>query len=179
MGQTITEALAEIKTLDKRIIKKREFIIAYMVRQERFKDPLPEEGGSVTAIKRELQATSDLEQRKVNLRLAINRANEDTTLSIDGTSKSIAAWLVWRRDVSPGYQRFLGQLRQGIDTARRTAQQKGLNVVAGDVKASDDTDVIINLNEQELAKEAEHLEMVLGDLDGQLSLKNATTTIDL
>jgi hypothetical protein len=36
---------------------------------------------------------------------------------------------------------------------------------------------VININEQELAKEIELLEDTLGQLDGQLSLKNATVPI--
>jgi hypothetical protein len=37
----------------------------------------------------------------------------------------------------------------------------------------------VNLSEVELSKESEELEHILGDLDGQLSLKNATTIIEV
>lgn len=40
MSITITEALAEIKTVAKRIEKKRDFIRAYLSRQEGVRDPL-------------------------------------------------------------------------------------------------------------------------------------------
>ena len=38
-------------------------------------------------------------------------------------------------------------------------------------------DVVINLDEKALADELEGIETTLGTLDGQLSLKNATTVI--
>lgn len=179
MPTTITEALAEVKTIDKRIAKKREFITAYLARQERFKDPLASDGGSMVAIGRERQAIRDLEQRKVDIRLAIAAANNTTVVAVNGDQRSISEWLVWRREVAPQRQSFLQQIRNGVQQVRREAQQKGINVLQGDVTAGTDTDVHINVNENDLATEIEKLEQVLGDLDGQLSLKNATVTIDI
>lgn len=46
MALTITEALAEIKTVGKRVEKKREFIKAFLARQDGVKDPLEKDGGS-------------------------------------------------------------------------------------------------------------------------------------
>ena len=74
MQTTITEALAELKTLGKRIEKKRESVAMFLTRQDGLKDPLEKDGGSVEFIKRERQAVKDLEQHHVNIRLAIQRA---------------------------------------------------------------------------------------------------------
>jgi len=175
---TITEALAELKTIDKRIEKKREFVLTYLLRQEMFKDPLEKEGGSVSAIRRELQAVGDLEERKVAIRRAVQKANELTTVTIGRFTRSVADWLVWRRDVSPGQSQLLTVLRTRIDGARREAIQRGGNLSAGGDGARSG-DVIVNVNEQELARDIETLEEILGTLDGQLSLKNATTVIDV
>ena len=57
-------------------------------------------GGSVSAIKRELQAIHDLEERMVRIRRAIQHANQVTNVTIGKQARSIADWLVWRRDVS-------------------------------------------------------------------------------
>lgn len=183
MSITITEALAEIKTLGKRVAKKREGVTPFLWRQDQMKDPLEKEGGSVEFIRREMQAIEDLEARIVTLRAAIAKANAETTLSVDGSTKTIADWLTWRREVAPGRQQFITTLRNQIASARQQAQQKGLGIVSAsatvvnaDVKP---TDLLINISEGELTIEADHLEEVLGVLDGQLSLKNATTTIDV
>jgi hypothetical protein len=173
---TITEAPAEIKTIDKRIEKKREFITTYLVRNEQLKDPLDRDGGSFEAIRRERQAIKDLEELKVAIRRAILDANQENTITLSGTTRSIADWLVWRREVAPTQERFLTTLRRNIDANRAEAQKRGLAVAEPD-KAKE-RDLIVNLNEAELAEDIEQFQEALGSLDGQLSLKNATVTIE-
>jgi hypothetical protein len=60
---TITEALADVKTIDKRIEKKKYFVQSYLVRQERLKDPLEKDGGATKVIHQERQAIQDLQER--------------------------------------------------------------------------------------------------------------------
>lgn len=176
---TITEALAEIKTIDKRLSKKRQFVLDYLVRQERLKDPLDRDGGSSDAIALQRQSITDLEERKVLIRRAVQVANEQTTLTIGATARTIADWLVWRREVAPERQAFLASISRAIHNVRDDAKRKGLAIVTtGDV-ATNPTDVVVNVDEIELAGSIERLEEILGTLDGQLSLKNATTHIDL
>lgn len=177
MGITITEALAEIKTIQKRIEKKREFVRQFLARQDGIKDPLEKDGGSFQAIARERQAISDLENRVVALRRGVQTANETTPVTISGTTRTVADWLVWRRDVAPGYQQFLGSLRASLNGVRDQARKQGVGMVAATAQAEKPTDFIVNINEQDLAAEIERLEETLGQLDGQLSLKNATVAI--
>jgi hypothetical protein len=40
-------------------------------------------------------------------------------------------------------------------------------------------DIVVNVSELELANDIENMENVLGYLDGQLSLRNATVLIDV
>ena len=182
---TITEALAEIKTIEKRIQKKRDSIQGFLARQDMLRDPLAADGGSVEFIKRERQAIRDLEERVVALRRAIAQANAQTTFAINGgTARSIADWLTWRREVAPGRQAFLTTLRDKVERVRREALSKGVNVVAAAsaVTTGDGgkpTDVLVNISEAELAKDIEALEEELGSLDGLLSLRNATTQITI
>lgn len=178
---TITEALAEIKLIDAKLEKKRTAVRTYITRQEQMKDPLLLQGGSFEYIKRERQAITDLENRKVALRRAIARANEATEVTIGGETRSIADWLVWRRDVAPGRQLFLTQLWQGIDAARRDAQQRGYMVVDGSTNSttSKPGDVAVNLDVVALGTEVENLVEILGNLDGQLSLRNATVQVEV
>lgn len=99
---TITEALAEIKTIFKRIETKKNSIGQYMYRLENQKDPLEKDGGSAEFIQRELQAISDLEERVVALRRAIAEANCNTTIEVDGVKRTIEDWLIWRREIASG-----------------------------------------------------------------------------
>lgn len=175
---TITEALAELKTLDKRIQKKRDSIGQYLIRQEKFKDPLAAQGGSEGFVRAERQSSADLEENIIAIRSAIQKVNLETTVTIEGVTRTITDWLSWRRDVAPKQQTFLGRLRVTIEETRKKAA--GINaqlVGAGEAKNPDD--VIVNLDEKKLSEETEKLETTLGYLDGQLSLKNATVTISV
>lgn len=180
---TITEALAEIKTLGKRVAKKRETMQPYLARVEAMKDPLANEAdGSVGFIQRELQSIADMEERQVELRRLIAQANASTELSVNGSTRTIADWLTWRREIAPGKRQHLATLRNHVEHLRNEAARKGVQLVAGaaavvqgaDVKPQD---IIVNISETELVGEMDKLEEAMGTLDGLLSLKNATTTI--
>lgn len=177
MGLTITEALAEIKTIGKRLEKKRESIGGYLARQEGIKDPLEKDGGSEEFVKRERQAIADLETRIITLRSGISAANDATLVNVNGVERSISDWLTWRREVAPGQRSFLNGLRNGIKGIREEARRKGADVIAPGATANRPTDVIINIDEGDLAGEIEALEEAMGQLDGLLSLKNATIQI--
>ena len=174
---TITEALAEIQTIRKRISKKQEFVQNYLYRQEMLKDPLQADGGSVAAIEHELQSIHDLETRQIELRRAIARANTENTIRAGDYEKTIADWLVWRREIAPIQQAFLSRLSYQLVQIRQEAQRKGAIVTSGEAK--NPQDYVVNISEQDLAIEIENLETVLGTLDGQLSLKNATIVLDV
>jgi hypothetical protein len=172
---TITEALAEIKTIDKRISSKQEMISTFLFRLDQVRDPHEKDGGSTSVIDKEMQAIKDLEQRKVDIRIAIQKANEETKVSIEGREMSIADWLVWRREVAPNRERFLytlqASLRQARDAMRRGA--------FGQVSSGEKTDLVVNIDEKSLADEVEKMKNILGQLDGQLSLKNATVMLNI
>lgn len=177
MPLTITEALAEIKTIEKRIAKKHQYLTSFLTRQDGFKDPLASDGGSFNVVGRERQAITDLEQRVIALRRGIALANQQTAVTVSGHTRSIAEWLVWRRDVAPGAQSRLQNIRQTIHQAREQARRGGLNVVPAGGQAEKPSDILVNINEAQLAAEIEFIETALGELDGQFSLKNATIPI--
>ena len=175
---TITEALAELKTIGKRLEKKKQFVLDYLMRPEHVRDPLQNDGGSASSVARERQAIGDLEERIVSVRRAIQVANESNMIVVAGRTRSIADWLVWRREIAPLHNQFMAQLRQKIDAQRSEIMRRGAGLAAT-TDAAKPGDVIVNISEQELAKEIEEIEYVLGTLDGQLSLKNATILIDV
>lgn len=178
MSITITEALAEIKTISSRLEKKRQSVRTYLARQEAARDPLEKDGGSAKFIAEERQAIGDLEERVIELRRGIQRANDATMVSIGGKSRSISEWLTWRRDVAPGQRQFLANIRDSITAIRAQAQKQGGSVIAAGVDGeTKPQDIIVNVDERSVASEIEVLETTLGQLDGQLSLKNATVTI--
>lgn len=168
---TITEALAEIKTINKRLISKRDFVKKNLMRSDAMKDPMEKDGGSAAVLKAEMQSIDDLEERIVELRRAIQKANDTTDLTIEGVTQSITDWLVWRREVSDNTRSFLKSLLITIENVRE--QQRTWKSTVNEKPA----DIIVNLNEKSLADDYESMDKVLGQLDGLLSLKNATVMV--
>lgn len=177
---SITQALAEIKTIGKRISKKHELITGHLARQDSIRDPFEKDGTTeAEVIERETQAIKDLETRLIALRVAILAANNKTTISIEGETHTITQWLIWKREVAPLIKRRFDELTMKIAQLRKEIQQKGLAVITTGDRATRPQDVLININEHELALEREKLEKIMGDLDGELSQKNATVEIAL
>lgn len=174
---TITEALAEIKTVAKRIASKREFIETYQVRLDSLKDPLEKDGGSAKAVAEAEQAIGDLEDRIVFLRSSIQKANDSTTITVEGVEKSISDWLIWRREVAPSRERFLSNLANKLHNARLAVQGKSYQWGNDKSATEKAADVVVNIDEAKLSADKERMKNILGQLDGQLSLKNATVMI--
>ena len=79
--------------------------------------------------------------------------------------------------MAPKRQTFLRALSNSLNSIRQKAMQQGVQVVKDDQGFT--ADYIVNINEKALSDEMEAIETMLGMLDGQLSLKNATVTIDI
>lgn len=175
---TITEGLAEIKTINARITKRTESALRYFARDVRMKDPINTMGGSTAFVASERQAVSDLEQRKIAIRSAIQISNQQIPLTLNGTTRFVGAWLNWRREVAPQAKAFLEKMVSGLNDVRQRALRQGFKVTTG-TESGDPSEIVVAVDETELARDVEQMEQTLGDLDGKLSLLNATTTIEL
>lgn len=182
---TITEALQEIKTIGKRLEKKRASIGPYLARDSRVRDPLEKDGGSEKFIQSERQAMADLETRIIGIRTAIQRSNLESSITVGAKTRSVAEWLTWRREISASHKNFLGGLSGGLQNLRNDIQKKGGKVIAASVAINeamgpnDPPQMVVNIDERKLLQELEEVEETLGTLDGKLSLFNATTVIDV
>lgn len=179
---TITEALAELKVIDKRLEKKKQFVLENLARPEAIKDPMDKDGiTQAEAVKRERQAITDLEERKIAIRREIANTNAATNITVSGMVRTIADWLIWRREVAGHRSNFLDRMNNQLQGVRQQALTQGSRLFQAD-KVGDDvkqTDVLVNISELELASEMEEHDAILETLDGQLSLKNATTKISV
>lgn len=182
---TITEALQEIKTIGKRLEKKRASVGQYLVRDTRTRDPLAKDGGSAQFISSERQAITDLENRVISIRTRIQTSNLSATLTVGGQTRSVAEWLTWRREISKEQIGFLKGMQTGLNNVRTEVQRKGGKVVGNVVAVSETYDpqgppeVVVNVDERALIAEQETLEDTLGTLDGKLSLFNASTVVEV
>lgn len=184
MKTTITEALADIKTSLSRIEKKRAIAGSFLGRDSRIRDPHEAEGGSREFVRRERQAIADLEEKIVRIRTAIQKANQEVTIEIEGTTRTVGAWLNWRREVSENAKKFIATMATNINNLRQQAVRQGQSIIAnGNVTAANTNmavgDLVVNVDETALAEEIDKMERILGTLDGRLSLINATTMIEV
>ncbi len=138
MPITITEALAEIKTIAKRVEKKRLFVQQNLGRQDGIRDPHQANGGSQALLAQERQAIGDLGTRVVQLRRGIAGANVANSISINGETRSIQDWLTWRREIAPGHRQWLGALSAQLAQMRSQAVKQGNQVVGPGQTAGDD-----------------------------------------
>lgn len=178
---SISEALAALKLTQKKISSKEEFVQRYLTRREEMRDPLDRQGGSPQILKQERQAIADLYEQTIRIRRAIHAINSGTDLSVDGHTRTIADWLVWKREVYPVQQHNLRALANLIEHQRRQVQQGGRGQVVGAAVAvsgeAKPGDVVVNVSETELQAELEKIETIYGTLDGLLTLKNATLQV--
>lgn len=172
-AMTITEALAEIKTLGKRIDQKTAFITGNVARPSVITDPLAKEGGSEKRVAEEIQAHGDLVGRVEAIRVLIQRANQTNTITLEGLTKSVAGWLAWRKECAPKTKALLGALASNIKGGRQQMERQTAQTPDRPVS------LIAHYSEDEIAKRSEQIEKILGTLDGKLSLFNATCTVDV
>ena len=76
---TITEALAETKTISARINSAQTAIQRHLVRDARMVDPLANVGGSEKFVAEQRQSIRDLQNRLVDIRTKIQDANRATS----------------------------------------------------------------------------------------------------
>ena len=176
---TITEALGEIKTILKKIESKRKFIGNHIMRQKQFTDPLENDGGSVKLIEQDMQAIEDLFKRMVAIRIAVQEANRKTKIAVGKISMTISEWLAWRKEVAPVQIGFYKHLLAGINSVRDEAIRNRAKFVSREQDATEPRDVIVHFSKKTLADRLESFETALTELDAQLSLKNATVTIEI
>jgi hypothetical protein len=186
---TITEALAEIPLLKKRIGQANSNIMQYLTRPQNMLDPLEKDGGSVSYIKGQMQSIADLEARIVNIRDEIARANMTNTITVGDVTKTIAQWLWWRREVFEIHLEQLRDMSAHIQNKRSQAQNQTRAarptpyldqiIQQQQLQATVPTELVVNYPELTLLKEIEAIEETEARLDGQLSLKNAQIIIEV
>lgn len=164
---TITEALAQIKLIQSKRTSLQKFILQYIVRDSRLKDPLDT---TQQKIAESLQAISDLNKRLIKIRSAIHNANTTNIVEICGIKMPISEWLVWKREVAPFDESLYEQISHKIVQSRTNVPRSQLT--------QEHVDVEVGVDEEQLQELKLFRDEVFEKLDGQLSLKNATINIE-
>jgi len=174
MEKTITEALAEIKVIGKRITSKDDALQNALVRSSDKIDPHEANGGSTAYVASLKQGIKALTDNIVAIRTAILKKNCEETITVAGVTKTISEWLVWKREVYP----VLSSLYNGMQNRIRRADSD-MDSYGRMSQGEDKKSAIINADIQALNNDAEQIAACYEQLDGQLSLKNATLMVDI
>src|SRR5574340_615341 len=177
----ITQALAEIKLAGRKIESSTEFVLKNVKRDDRLRDPFEKE--KVTQeqmVNRELQSIEDNEKRIVALRTAINKANIENSITIEGVTKTIAEWIIWRRDILPGIEDRLHKINRQLEvTPSNSAVMAELLRGRQDAKSQDVINYVFNVSEKNLLEKTQTIQAIAEKLDGMLSLVNANIDITI
>lgn len=175
---SITEALAELKLIDNKITKKRNWVLQNLTRPGHLPDPLVDKGGMAAVVSSELQSINDLFLRIVKIRGAIMAANLVTSATVLGKTRTIYEWLVWKKEVA---RRLVDFNESVYSNTKREIDQVAQKPQAA--KTEDNKTVILELipnsNYMEHATIAADVVEMIDKLDGVLSLINATTLIKI
>jgi hypothetical protein len=169
---TITEALGKIKTIDARIEKKKQVVMEHLLRPAALVDPLEAQGGQAKLVAGEMQAMRDLLEYKLAIKKAINEVNLEQELGVGELTMTISEWLVWKRDVAPLWIDVLQGMLRKISSERNEFSRR---MAATPGQQS----LIVNTDEAELSRRLESIVQTFGEMDGQLSLRNATVFCDV
>lgn len=174
---TITEALAEIKLIQKKNDKLRNHVLGNLVRAAHVPDPFDKDGGSQQANFAWLQSIKDSEARQLRIRSAIAMANLTTAITIKEETKTIFDWLTWRREIAETCATFYETIARNIKS--RLDEMSSKPQVWKDTEEKTHLlQLIPNLSYPDKQAVALALRDKLEKLDGQLSLKNATIVIE-
>jgi len=173
---TITEALSEVNLIKKKIETKKQKIQGAVVRHSHLEDPYATEGGSAKYIERENHAVRDLYSRLVKIRSRIADANLHNEITINGKTMPIQDWLTWKREVAKDYEQYVKGVCQQTDNSF-SQLGRSPQVYKNDKGETCLLQYTANINLPEWQREAESVQDTFQQLDGQLSLKNATITI--
>lgn len=176
---TITEALAEIKLILKKIDKLQKVVNSNLFRYEHSKDPFESDGGSRMFAEASLQSIKNLYQRLSKIRAAITKANLENSLTIGDTTLSLHEWLTYKREIAKPtiayYLELQNSLKQKMDEHDKRPQVYK-DEATGKIEIAK---LHASLDYAKIVAENQKLSDIEQTLDGKLSLKNATIVIEV
>lgn len=176
----ITQALSEIKLAEKKIASSLTFVLKNAKRDERLRDPFEKDKTTQEAmVKAELQSIADNEKRVVSLRMAINKANLENSITIEGQTKTIAEWIIWKRDILPRLQDRLERMNKELVVSPKVTTSAELWQREVNRQAPEVVNHVFNISEKKLLEEIQLVQSIEEKLDGMLSLSNANIDVTI
>lgn len=188
---TIARGLTRLKT-----IKAQLGNIAYQIGEggaisNKSRHPMGEQKASldknhkqaIEAINSLYQKFNDLTKEYIKIKLAIDKANMSTVISIGGKEMTIQEALIYRRDIqdyvqslNSQYSRAVAKAQQDVDKHNRSLNTEGMDETTLKAVLAD---VLYLVPRERINEVNEFLVEFMTELDGTLNEVNALTEIDL
>lgn len=171
---TITEALKEIKFLEKKINDKAQKLRAACCEMDYSGQPFTygDESEQRAVVNGLQQSIVDMTNEIERLSISVNKTNLETNVSVNGKERSIASWILRRRKLCSLEVRAWNSLTDN-----------GLKPQAQSIKNENGESVAVVTNPKKFYDEKkkneviESLENEANEIDGKLEVVNATTTL--
>lgn len=175
---TITEALSEVNLVKKKLEHKKKNALTLLTKPDHLPDVYAAQGGSAAFLKSETQSIDDLYRRLIRIRSAISKANIENDITLGGRTLSIHDWLTWKREVSKDETSFINTV---VSMTKAQIEEVGKNPrVFEDAEGKKQLlKVQSNVDYPAFIKKQEEMAVLFEQLDGKLSLKNATIVVTL
>lgn len=175
---TITEALSEVNLIKKKVGAKQQKVLGALVRPAHTKDLYESDGGSKKMIESEAQAINDLNRRLAKIRSAISDANLSNEITLGEDTRTIHDWLTWKREIVNSQIHFTKSVHTTVKNMMDKIAKEPQVYVNEEGKQSL-VQAVPNVDMAYWVRQEEILNEKLEQLDGKLSLKNATINISL
>lgn len=173
---TITEALAEIKLIDKKLESKAHTVMGNLTRYDHIPDAL---GDSAKKLGEEMQSMHDLWAEIIKIRSAISGVNLRETIKVGEKTATISEWITWKREIATKQLTLYTNIRNNLKNAtdrHATNPQAYKDPESGENRFFK---LVCNLPYSEFIEKSQKTQETLDRLDGLLSLKNATVTVEV
>ena len=175
---TITEALSEVNLVNKKLEHKKKNALTLLVKADHAPDPYANEGGTAEFLKREFQSIDDLHRRLIKIRSSISKANIENEITLGNRTQSIHDWLTWKREVSKPETSFINNVVNNTKSLLDENSKQPRVYESADGK-KELLKLTPNVDYASFVKKQEELATLFEQLDGKLSLKNATIVVTI
>lgn len=168
----IIEAMKEAKLIEKKIRKNNELITEYSSALDNEKLPFLTEEEQIKEVKKLVQSNIDLEERYISLKVAIDRTNLATKVSIEGAKReyTIFELLVIKRK----FGKTMIEKYTSMNGSKAEAKRMSYGRLSSEGKAPS---VIKFYDEREKNNNINDIENFLAKIDSRLEVVNAVTDI--
>ena len=160
----LIEAMKELKTIEKRMVKNAEKVTEYASSLESERMQFDNEKEQKKEVSSLLQANEDLLTEYLRVKTAIEKTNLETKVDIEGKVHTISELLIVKRRMA----KFMTNTYTSLNESKARNLKSGRN---------DNPKTVVFFDEKKKNEKLEHWENLYERIDSRLEVVNATTEL--